>query len=258
MASLGQEVSLWAPAPCIPTLGSHQPSRAHPTAAAEQVSGLGLRCFCLAPQHPPCAPKHSPAPRRCQGLGLSTSAPGREESTKPWTVRRCRSCFWKPLSRCSIFEGTEMNYQEMLVHADGCFAVVHSDLSSPWSKLPDCTGSVCPDQRPALPPIPTPHQNTSSLPSSAFASENGKVSALVFERQEHRKDAQTTAHQTPQHTQKLLPLTPKHTTELPAGTHSPAHKPLQEAQAQSWRDPARGSTLSPIADPKSSSQAAPP
>lgn len=59
-------------------------------------------------------------------MRLSTSTPGRGESTKPWTVRRCRSCFWKSLSRCSILEGTEM-----LVRADGRYAVILSELSSP-------------------------------------------------------------------------------------------------------------------------------
>lgn len=44
---------------------------------------------------------------------------------------------------------------------------------------------------------------------------------------------------------------------LLAGTHNPAHKPFQEAQAQIWHDPAQGSMLSPVTVPKSSSQTAP-
>lgn len=62
-------------------------------------------------------------------------------------------------------------------------------------------------------PRPTPHQDTSPLPASVLAFADGKLPALVFQRHEQSKEAQTTEQESRQRRQQPFLHSPQHTTD---------------------------------------------
>lgn len=140
--------------PGVPPCWLHQHGRAHPTEAAEKVPGpRGYSRLSPATQPPACAPKHSPAPRSCQGLGLGTPAPERAQS--PGERRDADPAFCSPSLQGALVskykrKGGDELARDVAAHRRPLHVAASSESPSPSPSHQ----TTQPGQRPALPPIP--------------------------------------------------------------------------------------------------------